>query len=76
MDESTGEILIEGLPVGGYFVFFLNMFISMTFDVLGFFLTIMMATSQAARHGSQSGLGLTLLRYVKIYLILGSAIEA
>jgi Protein of unknown function (DUF2370) len=36
----------------------------MTFDVLGFFLTTLMATSHAARYGSQSGLGLTLMRYV------------
>ena len=52
------------------------MFISMTFDVLGFFLTTLMATSHAARYGSQSGLGLTLIRYVILGLILGSIVEA
>jgi hypothetical protein len=62
--DENGEILIEGFPVGNYFVFFLNTFISMTFDVLGFFLTTLMATTHAARYGSQSGLGLTLMRYV------------
>ncbi|KAJ3357052.1 hypothetical protein HDU91_005460, partial [Kappamyces sp. JEL0680] len=61
--DETGEVLIEGLPMGNYFLFFVNMFISMTFDVLGFFLTTMMATSHAARLGAQSGLGLTLIRY-------------
>jgi hypothetical protein len=62
MDE-TGEILFEGLPVGDYFLFLLNTFISMTFDVLGFFMTSLMATTHAARFGSQNGLGLTLVRY-------------
>jgi hypothetical protein len=62
--DDNGEILIEGFPVGDYFVFFLNTFISMTFDLLGFFMTTMLATTHAARCGSQSGLGLTLMRYV------------
>jgi hypothetical protein len=69
--DETGEILFEGfrvtnlgLPVGDYFLFFLNTFISMTFDILGFFMTSIMATTHAARFGSQNGLGLTLARYV------------
>jgi hypothetical protein len=71
--DETGEVLIEGIcrvnqgfPVGDYFIFFINTFISMTFDVLGFFLTTLMATTHAARFGSQNGLGLTLMRYVAI----------
>ena len=63
IDES-GEILIEGFPVGDYFIFLVNTFVSMTFDILGFFLTSLMATTHAARFGSQNGLGLTLMRYV------------
>ncbi|KAJ3000395.1 hypothetical protein HDV02_005755 [Globomyces sp. JEL0801] len=61
--DENGDVLIEGLPVGDYFVFLVNTFISMTFDILGFFLTTLLSTNHAARLGSQSGLGLTLLRY-------------
>jgi hypothetical protein len=62
--DPNGEILIEGFPVGDYFTFFIHAFISMTFDVLGFFITTLLSTSHAGRYGSQSGLGLTLMRYV------------
>ncbi|KAJ3050308.1 hypothetical protein HK097_008718 [Rhizophlyctis rosea] len=60
---EDGEVLIDGLPVGNYFAFFINMFISMSFDFIGFLLTTLMATSHAARCGSRSGLGFTLIRY-------------
>ncbi|KAJ3254683.1 hypothetical protein HK103_007022 [Boothiomyces macroporosus] len=68
--DENGEILIEGnsslipgLPVGDYFIYLINVFLSLTFDILGFFLTTLLATSHAARFGSQAGLGLTLMRY-------------
>ncbi|KAJ3041874.1 hypothetical protein HDV00_008578 [Rhizophlyctis rosea] len=60
---EDGEVLIDGLPVGNYFAFFVNMFISMSFDFIGFLLTSLMSTSHAARCGSRSGLGFTLIRY-------------
>ena len=60
--------------MGDFVLFSITMFISMTFDVLGFFLTTMyddfidfidrLAATHAARLGSQAGLGLTLMRYV------------
>ncbi|KAJ3039933.1 hypothetical protein HDV00_011599 [Rhizophlyctis rosea] len=60
---EDGDILIEGLPVGNFWAFIANMFISMSFDFIGFLLTMLLATSHAARCGSRSGLGITLLRY-------------
>lgn len=59
---SDGEVLVEGFPVGDYVTFLVNMFVSTTFDFLGFLLTSILATSHAARYGSQAGLGLTLMR--------------
>ena len=60
--------------MGDYFIFLVNTFVSMTFDILGFFLTSLMATTHAARYGSQNGLGLTLMRYVLI--LIGIFVEA
>ncbi|KAJ3295138.1 hypothetical protein HK104_002997, partial [Borealophlyctis nickersoniae] len=51
------------LPVGNFFTFFVNMLVSMSFDFIGFLLTSLLATSHAARCGSRSGFGVTLLRY-------------
>ncbi|KAJ3034618.1 hypothetical protein HK097_004445, partial [Rhizophlyctis rosea] len=60
---EDGEVLIEGLPVGNFWAFLANMFISMSFDFIGFLLTMLLSTSHAARCGSRSGLGITLMRY-------------
>ncbi|KAJ3057355.1 hypothetical protein HK097_008450 [Rhizophlyctis rosea] len=60
---EDGDILIDGLPVGGFFAFFVNMLVSMSFDFIGFLLTTILATSHAAKCGSRSGLGMTLIRY-------------
>jgi hypothetical protein len=60
---EDGDVLIEGLPVGNFFTFIVNMLVSMSFDFIGFFLTTILATSHAARCGSRSGLGITLIRY-------------
>ena len=62
--SDEGEVLVEGFPVGDYVIFFVNMFISLSFDVLGFLMTLLLATSHAAKCGSQSGLGLTMIRFV------------
>ncbi|KAJ3005460.1 hypothetical protein HKX48_000659 [Thoreauomyces humboldtii] len=60
---EDGEVLIEGLPVGETFAFLVNLFVSASFDFIGFLLTAMLATSHAARAGSRMGFGITLIRY-------------
>ncbi|KAH9244654.1 hypothetical protein BASA81_017932 [Batrachochytrium salamandrivorans] len=59
---EEGEVLIDGMPVGDFLSFVVNVFVSMTFDFLGFLITSLLATSHAAKYGSQCGLGLTLIR--------------
>ncbi|KAL2917897.1 Phosphatidylinositol 4-kinase stt4 [Polyrhizophydium stewartii] len=59
---EDGEVLIDGMPVGDFVSFAVNVFVSMTFDFLGFLITSLLATSHAAKFGSQCGLGLTLIR--------------
>ncbi|KAI9011163.1 hypothetical protein BC832DRAFT_549871 [Gaertneriomyces semiglobifer] len=60
---EDGEVLIDGMPVGDFFTFVVNMLVSMSFDFIGFLLTAMLATSHAARAGSRFGFGITLVRY-------------
>ncbi|KAI9331085.1 hypothetical protein BDR26DRAFT_870693 [Obelidium mucronatum] len=60
---EDGEVLIDGLPVGDFFSFMANLFVSITFDFMGYMMTTMLATTYAARCGSRSGLGLTFIRY-------------
>ena len=50
-------------PVGNFFAFFINLMVSMSFDFIGFLLTSLLSTSHAAKCGSRSGLGITLIRY-------------
>ncbi|EGF79499.1 hypothetical protein BATDEDRAFT_89747 [Batrachochytrium dendrobatidis JAM81] len=59
---EDGEVLIDGMPVGDSLAFVVNVFVSMTFDFLGFLITSLLATSHAAKYGAQCGLGLTLIR--------------
>ncbi|RKP35529.1 hypothetical protein BJ085DRAFT_24661, partial [Dimargaris cristalligena] len=60
---DTGEILIEGLPVGNLFVFALNMLVSTVFQLVGFLLTYLLHSSHAAKDGSFVGLGITFLHF-------------
>ncbi|KAJ1658266.1 hypothetical protein IWQ61_002461 [Dispira simplex] len=60
---DTGEILIEGLPVGGAFTFALNMLVSTVFQLVGFLLTYLLHGSHAAKDGSFVGLGITFLHF-------------
>ncbi|GJJ72551.1 hypothetical protein EMPS_04909 [Entomortierella parvispora] len=55
------EILVDGLPVGGFYGFAWNMIISMSFQFVGFFLTYLLHTSHATRSGSKMGLGITFI---------------
>ncbi|KAI8836934.1 hypothetical protein BJ741DRAFT_604520 [Chytriomyces cf. hyalinus JEL632] len=65
---EDGDVLVDGMPVGDFFAFFANLFVSMSFDFIGFMMTTMLATSHAARCGARSGLGVTFMRYGMIVL--------
>ncbi|KAJ3236020.1 hypothetical protein HDU78_004878 [Chytriomyces hyalinus] len=65
---EDGDVLVDGMPVGDFFAFFANLFVSMSFDFIGFMMTTMLATSHAARCGARSGLGITFMRYGMIVL--------
>ncbi|KAG0202588.1 hypothetical protein BGX28_004934 [Mortierella sp. GBA30] len=55
------EVLVDGLPVGGFVGFMWNMIISMSFQFVGFFLTYLLHTSHATKNGSKMGLGITFI---------------
>ncbi|KAI8846171.1 hypothetical protein BC829DRAFT_399117 [Chytridium lagenaria] len=62
--SDDGDVVVEGeVPRWQLFHLFVNLIVSMSFDFIGFLLTSMLATSHAAKHGSRSGLGITLIRY-------------
>ncbi|KAJ3068571.1 hypothetical protein HDU98_008283 [Podochytrium sp. JEL0797] len=75
VQTEDGEILVDGLPVGDFFTFIANLFVSITFDFLGYMMTTMLATSHAARCGSRSGLGMTLIRYGMLVLEKDQEVE-
>ncbi|KAL7751231.1 hypothetical protein RI367_003437 [Sorochytrium milnesiophthora] len=57
------HVLVDGLNVGSLFTFFITMFCSMSFQLVGFMLTYIMSMSHAGRKGSKAGFGVTLLQY-------------
>jgi len=61
--DGDGTMLIDDLPSGAVWVFFLNLTISFFFQFVGFLLTFILHTSHAAKYGSRAGLGLTLIQY-------------
>jgi hypothetical protein len=56
-------MIIEDLPSGSVWVFFINLFISFFFQFVGFLLSYLLHTTHAAKYGSRAGLGLTLIQY-------------
>jgi hypothetical protein len=61
--DADGDVVIQGMPVGTLLLFFANLLISASFDLLGYLGTSMFASSHAARFGSLSGLGITMMRF-------------
>ncbi|KAI9892657.1 MAG: hypothetical protein M1814_001351 [Vezdaea aestivalis] len=59
---STDEVYFQGLPVGSIFSFAWNGMISMSFQFVGFLLTYLLHTTHAAKNGSLTGLGVTLVQ--------------
>ncbi|KXS21159.1 hypothetical protein M427DRAFT_51426 [Gonapodya prolifera JEL478] len=66
--SDDGEFLVEGIAVGNWALFGVNLLVSVVFDFIGFMLTFFLATSHAAREGSRAGLGVTLVRYGLVVL--------
>lgn len=62
-EGGDGTMLIDDLPSGSVWIFFLNVTISFFFQFVGFLLTFILHTSHAAKYGSRAGLGLTLIQY-------------
>ncbi|KAI8620618.1 hypothetical protein BC830DRAFT_1077713 [Chytriomyces sp. MP71] len=72
---EDGDVLVDGMPVGDFFSFFANLFVSMSFDFIGFLMTSMLATSHAAKCGAKSGLGITFMRYGMLVLEKDAEVE-
>lgn len=56
------EVFVGDLPVGPWLYFVWNMLISVAFSYVGFLLTYLIHTSHAARCGSLTGFGFTLIQ--------------
>lgn len=56
-------MIIDELPTGSIWVFFINIGISFFFNFIGFLLTFLLHTSHAGKYGSRAGLGLTLIKF-------------
>lgn len=61
--NPNGDMIVDDLPTGSWFVFLVNVFISFFFQFVGFFFTYLLHTTHAAKYGSRVGLGLTLIQY-------------
>ncbi|PVU97957.1 hypothetical protein BB561_000212 [Smittium simulii] len=60
---NSDELLVEGLPVGSFFVFLVNFMISYAFQIVGFMMTFLLHTSHASKNGSIAGFGATLISF-------------
>ncbi|PVU89056.1 hypothetical protein BB559_005253 [Furculomyces boomerangus] len=58
---GTDELLVDGLPVGNFFIFMCNFMISYAFQIVGFMMTFLLHTTHAAKNGSIAGFGATLI---------------
>ncbi|KAJ1914546.1 hypothetical protein H4219_004740 [Mycoemilia scoparia] len=61
--SDTDELLIEGLPVGNFAIFLVNLAVSAGFQFIGFMMTFLLHSTHAARSGSLTGLGITFILY-------------
>ncbi|PVF95554.1 hypothetical protein CPB86DRAFT_710956 [Serendipita vermifera] len=61
--HSSDELIIEGLPPGHLLSFLTSLFISFSFQFIGFMLTSILAATHAAKFGSRAGLGMTLIQF-------------
>ena len=62
--SGLDEVYIDGMPVGSFFSFVWNGMISVSIQpLIGFLLTYLLHSSHAAKNGSRSGLGITLIQW-------------
>ena len=62
-DISHQPLLIDNLPLGNYPILLVSAVLSTLFDLIGFVLVYLFASSHAQRTGARVGLSFTLLRY-------------
>ncbi|CCM04259.1 uncharacterized protein FIBRA_06426 [Fibroporia radiculosa] len=60
---AAGEMIVDDLPTGSLIFFVSTAFISYFFQFVGFVLTYLLHTTHAAKYGSRTGLGLTMIQY-------------
>jgi len=63
IQDRNGNMIIDDLPTGPFWVFASNCLISFFFQFVGFLFTYLFHTSHAAKLGSRAGLGLTLIQF-------------
>lgn len=61
--DPNGDMVIDDLPTGSFWIFAMNLFISCFFQFVGFLFTYLLHTSHAAKFGSRAGLGITLIQF-------------
>ena len=61
--DRNGNMIIDDLPTGPFWIFASNLLISFFFQFIGFLFTYLLHTSHAAKFGSRAGLGLTLIQF-------------
>lgn len=63
---TVGEVpdmIQDGMMVGTIFAFCWNLFVSASFQFIGFVLTFLLHSTHAAKFGSRTGLGISLMQY-------------
>lgn len=62
------DLIEDGMLLGTIFGFVWNLFVSASFQFVGFILTFLLHTTHAAKLGSRMGLGITLAQYASTLL--------
>ncbi|WFC99537.1 hypothetical protein MYAM1_002282 [Malassezia yamatoensis] len=60
---EPSELILDGMLLGTVFGFVWNVFVSGSFQFVGFIMTFLLHTTHAAKLGSRTGLGITLIQY-------------
>ena len=74
---EVSDMLQDGMMVGTIFAFLWNLFVSTSFQFIGFVLTFLLHSTHAAKFGSRAGLGISLLQYgYDLRLTVQSSLES
>ncbi|WFD44080.1 hypothetical protein MPSI1_002745 [Malassezia psittaci] len=60
---EPSNLILDGMLLGTLFGFIWNVFVSGSFQFVGFIMTFLLHTTHAAKLGSRTGLGITLIQY-------------